>query len=207
MPLVLNACGGAGAGAPGNPGKPQKRGIPDDFAERECAIYASLGPRVRVCTLQHNGRAGLRWLEVMAGTSARSASPVKRLELLQQAVAGARELTEGELADAGGSAGRDPAPARRRAVRMGCRKAAGGAAPGPATAATAADAGDPPGVPWPTRPGMHRGPASRGAGWTALLSSFQMCCAPASHANSDRASCCHRGFFLHSKQPEGSDEF
>ncbi len=101
---TLLGCGGAGTPTSTTPApreRAAKGGIPPDFAARECAVYQSMDPRVRACTIKVNGQAGLKWLGVVSGKPVASLSGDGRAELIQAALAGAEKLTESELADAG----------------------------------------------------------------------------------------------------------
>jgi len=75
--------------------------IPADFAERESAIYHDLDPLVLRCTLRQNAQAGRVWLEQVSGKHLEGASGEEILRLADEALARHRELTAGELADAG----------------------------------------------------------------------------------------------------------
>ena len=103
--LLLLGCGGARTAtmttAPAPRARAAKGGIPPDFAVRESAVYQSMDPRVRACTIRVNGQAGLKWLEVVSGKPAPTLSATERVALIQAALAGAKKLTESELADAG----------------------------------------------------------------------------------------------------------
>ncbi len=105
LALLLAGCGGAktraSTAAPAPKARAAKGGIPADFATRECAIYQSMDPRVRACTIRVNGQAGLKWLEVVSGKPAGDKSATERAGLIQAALSAAKKLTESELADAG----------------------------------------------------------------------------------------------------------
>ena len=105
MVALLVGCGGATTATTTSTPAPRARaakgGIPPDFAVRESAIYRSMDPRVRACTIRVNGQAGLKWLEVVSGKPARTGAATERATLIQAALSGATKLTESELADAG----------------------------------------------------------------------------------------------------------
>ena len=105
LAMLLVGCGGARTTTTTTAAAPRARaargGIPPDFAARECAVYQSMDPSVRACTIRVNGQAGLKWLEVVSGKPARTLSATERVALIQAALASAKKLTESELADAG----------------------------------------------------------------------------------------------------------